>query len=461
MSYYGVNFTSHGHDAANYVCQKANRQQAVSTLQQAPEGSWMHRESRFENCTALSVNENGKINHRLIKKIGNAWYQMDQEKNAPCSGPQTFEALLRSLGANPRLQQMNRPPQEEPVPPEAHLEGPLFRPLSKEEALQMLNGKSPGTYLFRPSEQDDQHIALSYVDSDSKIVHQRLTKSLGVDGEPHRYVSLQHFVNCHPVTLKVPCEVFLPAKTNSALEGEFNRLPQNMEDFTKCTYAQKYIPLNRFSNVLPFNENAFKGKGFYYNGSILFDNKAIACQGPVKNCVDNFWKMAWQSTTGTIVMLTKTEECCQYWPAPGETATFGPISVKGIAEKIEGNLITRTCQIENLDEECSPRQVTLVQYTGWPDHGTADPKELVKIIRKIEGTYEKDKPITVHCRAGIGRTGTLLAALFTHQRIKEDPAKAANAYAEVATEIRSGRIGAIQSAEQYICGYRTVEELLK
>ena len=68
-------------------------------------------------------------------------------------------------------------------------------------------------------------------------------------------------------------------------------------------------------------------------------------------------------------------------------------------------------------EKCqfrSPRTVTLLHYTGWPDHGVPEeldtPSDLFKLYREErERMVCPLSPVLVHCSAGIGRTGTFIA----------------------------------------------------
>ncbi len=53
-------------------------------------------------------------------------------------------------------------------------------------------------------------------------------------------------------------------------------------------------------------------------------------------------------------------------------------------------------------------------YNAWPDHGR--PSSALPIIRMVEriGDHRKrhDIPVIVHCSAGCGRTGTIIAIDF-------------------------------------------------
>jgi len=77
------------------------------------------------------------------------------------------------------------------------------------------------------------------------------------------------------------------------------------------------------------------------------------------------------------------------------------------------NLYKRTIRINNIAQR-KTREVTHYQYSTWPDHGApeeADYKVISNIVSILKearkgGTGNK---VTVHCSAGIGRTGTIIA----------------------------------------------------
>ena len=164
---------------------------------------------------------------------------------------------------------------------------------------------------------------------------------------------------------------------------------------------------------------------------------------------DDFWKMVWLSGSHTIAMLTITEECCQYWPNRGETIICGDMTIEGLSEEKKGNFFTRKIRIVHNQEA---RTITHYQYMSWPDFGVASIKEMAGFVKMLLGT-SPGNPLVAHCRAGVGRTGTLLAALFAYQNSSHD-------YYNTALEIRKGRMASIQTADQYECGYQVLQELL-
>jgi protein-tyrosine phosphatase len=83
------------------------------------------------------------------------------------------------------------------------------------------------------------------------------------------------------------------------------------------------------------------------------------------------------------------------------------------------NLIKRKIKVQSLtgssDEE---RIVVHIQYMAWPDHGApddSDNKIIAKILDFLREYHTRSKvnngenKIVVHCSAGIGRSGTIIA----------------------------------------------------
>ena len=62
----------------------------------------------------------------------------------------------------------------------------------------------------------------------------------------------------------------------------------------------------------------------------------------------------------------------------------------------------------------NPRNITHFQFTAWPDHGVPDGHHtLLNFVKKYQKFSEiknmGQKPVVVHCSAGVGRTGTFIA----------------------------------------------------
>ncbi|KAK0414570.1 hypothetical protein QR680_011503 [Steinernema hermaphroditum] len=118
----------------------------------------------------------------------------------------------------------------------------------------------------------------------------------------------------------------------------------------------------------------------------------------------NFWRMIYHDGCPLIVCMLTSKEfsttdrklCYQYWPkTTKETITIGKDLVK-VEMKTKKELKSwtvydlrltmndKTKEVDNEDEDDSNvKDVTLYQYTQWPDEGYPDPKELGEFIKII------------------------------------------------------------------------------
>lgn len=88
--------------------------------------------------------------------------------------------------------------------------------------------------------------------------------------------------------------------------------------------------------------------------------------------------------------------------------------------------------------------VTNVKYLHVPteDYSAPDMEQIDQAVEFIQNRIESNEPVMVHCAAGIGRTGTILACYL----VKYEKISAKNAIQKV----RKERPGSIQSESQEI-----------
>jgi protein-tyrosine phosphatase len=119
-----------------------------------------------------------------------------------------------------------------------------------------------------------------------------------------------------------------------------------------------------------------------------------------------------------IVMLTNCVEfgktkCEQYWPAdPGQTLPLPDIGmhVDFVSEEVFPDFVMRTLTYRHNDNDL-PKVVTQYHFVTWPDHGvpetTLGAMQMLQMARHTRTRTEG--PMLVHCSAGVGRTGVIIA----------------------------------------------------
>jgi len=273
---------------------------------------------------------------------------------------------------------------------------------------------------------------------------------------------------------------------------EFKRLD-------KLTANQKVIELlnddedvkqfNRYSDILPYRHNTValpaensKSNTYinasYVSSSIKGDDKSfIVCQSPIEKTVADFWKMVINENVHTIVMLCKLkagsrQQSCEYWPEIKEAdfAGFKHVSLKEKIQKAH-QLVERHFVIKSADG--SSREVVHYQWEGWPDHGVPNDEErhvLEELVDRIDERRKLGKgPVIVHCSAGIGRSGTLVALHNIRQIINayktsnntELKKQAHLSVFSVVRRLRLQRFGMVQTPQQYELIYKLVAEILQ
>lgn len=189
--------------------------------------------------------------------------------------------------------------------------------------------------------------------------------------------------------------------------------------------------------------------------------KYIATQGPTEHTLADFWHMVWQEGCNIIVMLSNLKEndkvkCAQYWPHES-SKEYGDISVT--LDKIDktADYITRTFQLEQINTK-EQRTVRQFHFVPWPDHGVPDyPTALLSLRRRVRHYYDEDKPMVVHCSAGIGRTGCYILIDAMLERI--DNEKTVDIF-NYLNYMRTRRICMVQTPEQYIFAHIAVLEYI-
>lgn len=219
------------------------------------------------------------------------------------------------------------------------------------------------------------------------------------------------------------------------------------------------IMKNRYTDVLPNEATIFPpaASGVYINGntvageSIGADRDFIACQAPRPEYMDEFWTAVAGSGSSLVVNLTGLVEGGRvksdaYWPTSvGQSLTFGSNKVTLLAETPAAGLDDTV--LRTLRHEPSGKQVTLVHYLGWPDMGVPASTKGFKGLVDMVDAVPRTEPVIVHCSAGIGRTGTLIAA-YAIRKQRERGTLTDTSIVDVVAALKAARHGMVQRREQ-------------
>lgn len=99
-------------------------------------------------------------------------------------------------------------------------------------------------------------------------------------------------------------------------------------------------------------------------------------------------------------------------------------------------------------------------YTGWPDVGSPDSGSgLIDLIGQVQKWQQKsgNTTITVHCSAGVGRTGVFCALSLLIERLK---AEGVVDVFQTVKQLRSQRPAMVQTKDQYEFIYHALGEYL-
>ncbi|XP_030289795.1 receptor-type tyrosine-protein phosphatase F-like isoform X5 [Sparus aurata] len=267
-----------------------------------------------------------------------------------------------------------------------------------------------------------------------------------------------------------------PGETFTAMELEFKKLANSKAQTLRFISAN--LLCNKFKNRL---ENmAFEStrvrlqpvrgvEGSDYINASFIDGyrqpKAyVATQGPLAETTEDFWRMLWEHNSTIVVMLTKLremgrEKCHQYWPAE-RSARYQCFVVDPMAEYNMPQYILREFKVTDARDGHS-RTIRQFQFNNWPEQGVPKTGEgiidFIENVHKTKEQFGQDGPITVHCSAGVGRTGVFITLSIVLERMRYEGL--IDLFQTVKT-LRTQRPFMVQTEDQYQLCYRAALEYL-
>ncbi|XP_060726737.1 receptor-type tyrosine-protein phosphatase S isoform X2 [Tachysurus vachellii] len=258
---------------------------------------------------------------------------------------------------------------------------------------------------------------------------------------------------------------------------EFKRLANTKAHTSRFVTAN--LPCNKFKNrlvnIMPYETTrvclqpirGLDGSD-YINASFIDgyrQQKAyIATQGPLAETTEDFWRMLWEHNSTIVVMLTKLremgrEKCHQYWPAE-RSARYQYFVVDPMAEYNMPQYILREFKVTDARDGQS-RTVRQFQFTDWPEQGVPKSGEgfidFIGQVHKTKEQFGQDGPITVHCSAGVGRTGVFITLSIVLERMRYEGAVD---IFQTVKMLRTQRPAMVQTEDEYQFCYQAALEYL-
>lgn len=197
------------------------------------------------------------------------------------------------------------------------------------------------------------------------------------------------------------------------------------------------FPKNRCPHFIPFDDNIpcrDTLPNFYISGSEVLaeGQKYLLVQAPLQETLEDFWRMIITAKSPLIVTTVTpyegkgtAEKCVAYWKdfLPMQVDQFR-IERVGTDEIIRSlgseRIVQRLFRISNPDNT-QVFQVTQLHYEYWKDNSVPQLPLFQTLLRHIDAMHlSVDDPITVHCHAGMGRTGTFVTAYTLHQQLRKN-----------------------------------------
>lgn len=267
------------------------------------------------------------------------------------------------------------------------------------------------------------------------------------------------------------CETWVDQVMDLGVEGislQFNTLevpdgPCAAYGLPENIYKNRYLDVQCFDATRVILKENPNGSDYINASYVQTDDMMFICtQGPRINTIEDFWIMILQEQTKIIVQLCAyvengRDKCTPYFPSMG-ASNYGSVSVQVSGPPVKFTLLPNvTCTNIIVSHRGLSQEVLHIGYEGWPDCGIPDSLSVCREICTFVLNHHNNKPVVVHCSAGIGRTGTFVAIEQAIQKLRKgDPLD----LRDVVRSVRQQRKGAIINCLQYLYIFRLMLEVL-
>ncbi len=188
----------------------------------------------------------------------------------------------------------------------------------------------------------------------------------------------------------------------------------------------------------PLNQKGVSTAADIWSAALSNNSKLLLSLGPdVEDFRVKFSEEIFLDAVTELTVNTSFGKCViQQTKRNMETKSFG---------RFDAKIITREYSITK--EDGTVTTLKAIHLATWPDHGVVPPELLSGLVDSINSECKDSADsVTVHCSAGIGRTGTVICAYDTAKRIERG--ETTIPLGGTVTEVRAQRLGSVQTPEQ-------------
>lgn len=223
---------------------------------------------------------------------------------------------------------------------------------------------------------------------------------------------------------------------------EFAKIPQDLT-LKRYNIAKFYDEKNNFSNILSSDESrVILSDDTYINANFIFD-QYIATQQPNINTIDDFWQMVFETKSQLIINLCGNNDYLPTFPSNFET--YRNINLTILNDFDKENIQLRKIMLSDGINSILVYHVTCKKWKDFDIPTEKDLERLLMLVRILEQDTS-DCRMVIHCKAGVGRTGTFIMIHHILKKInKNEPIN----YLEIVRGMRKARIGMVQTKKQF------------
>ncbi|KAJ8310997.1 hypothetical protein KUTeg_011442, partial [Tegillarca granosa] len=183
---------------------------------------------------------------------------------------------------------------------------------------------------------------------------------------------------------------------------------------------------------------------------LIKDSTYIAAQGPMKNTVEDFWRMIWQTKSSVT--------CFQYWPVPSSVLGIPGYEITLLEDQMRSEFIIRKLKVKNI-KTGEVRKMCLLQFTSWPKQSVPHPYQLYLLLQKYAEIISTNNsgPAIIHCGDGSDRTGVFIAFDAISQCSYRNEI---TDICQLVTDMRKNRMNMVATEECYVFLHKLFLEYL-